>query len=94
MIRVGPEVIAGSTRMKCGLSQKMVLQMLSTSVMVRLGRVHGNRMIEATTHSSKLHERATRLVMEIAGLDRPQAERLLVRAGGSASEALRLLEQP
>ena len=53
-----------------------------------------NRMIEATTHSSKLRERATRLVMEIAGLDRTAAERLLAQAGGSASEALRLLQKP
>lgn len=74
---VGPEVVAGSTRMKGGLSQKMVLHLLSTTVMVKLGRVHGNRMTRITPLNDKLRQRAVGIVMSIAGVDQERARALL-----------------
>lgn len=87
----GPEVIAGSTRMKAGLAQKMVLHQLSTAVMVRLGRVERNRMTWLRPGSHKLWQRAVRLVAELGGVDETRAHALLEHAGGSAAEALRAL---
>lgn len=84
----GPEVIAGSTRMKAGLAQKMVLHQLSTTVMVRLGRVERNRMTWLRPGSRKLWQRAVRLVAELGGVDEARARALLERAGGSVAEAL------
>jgi len=89
----GPEVIAGSTRMKAGLAQKMVLHQLSTAVMVRLGRVERNRMTWLRPGSRKLWQRAVRLVAELGGVDETRARALLERAGGSAAEALRALRE-
>ena len=94
VVVVGPEAITGSTRMKGGLAQKMVLQMLSTSVMVRMGRVRGNLMTELGTHSSKLRERALRNLMQLSGQDRSAAERALDEAQGSVSAALAHLQNP
>lgn len=88
---VGPEAVAGSTRLKGGLAQKMVLHMLSTTVMVRLGRVRGNLMISLRTHSSKLRDRAVRIVMEIAAVERADAERALANSDGSVTDALKRL---
>ena len=87
---VGPEVIAGSTRMKGGLAQKMVLHLLSTTVMVRLGRIEGNLMTNLTPVSRKLHRRAVRIVSTLARVDAEQAERLLEAHSGSISDALRV----
>jgi N-acetylmuramic acid 6-phosphate etherase len=84
----GPEVIAGSTRMKAGLAQKMVLHLLSTSVMVRLGFVTGNLMTHLRPASSKLRERAERIVMELSGVDQEQAARLLRESEGDAAVAV------
>lgn len=84
----GPEVIAGSTRMKAGLAQKMVLHQLSTAVMVRLGRVERNRMTWLRPTSRKLWERAIRLVAELGAVDEARARALLERAGGSVADAL------
>jgi len=86
---VGPEVVAGSTRMKGGLAQKMVLAALSTAVMVKLGKVRGNLMTHVTPVSNKLRGRAMRIVMEVAGVDREQARALLRASEGSVEEALR-----
>ena len=87
---VGPEVIAGSTRMKGGLAQKMVLHLLSTSVMVRLGRVEGNLMTNMVPASEKLRERGVRIVMELAGVDAATASVLFEAAGGNAAQAAEL----
>jgi N-acetylmuramic acid 6-phosphate etherase len=87
----GPEVIAGSTRMKGGLAQRMVLNQLSTAVMVRLGRVESNRMTWLRPGSSKLLRRAVGLVAELGGVDEARARALLERAGGSVTDALELL---
>ena len=77
--RVGPEVVAGSTRMKGGLVQKMILHMLSTTVMVRLGRVEGNRMTRIAPVNEKLRSRAVGIVSELAGVS-PERARELLRA--------------
>ena len=86
--RVGPEVIAGSTRMKGGSAEKMVLHQLSTAVMVRLGRVEGNRMTHLRPASHKLWTRALRLVMELGGVDEAHARALLERSRGSVADAI------
>jgi len=85
---VGPEVIAGSTRMKGGLAQKAVLHMLSTAVMVRLGRVEGNLMTNLLPSSRKLERRAIRIVMSLGGVDEGRARELLREARGSIQDAL------
>lgn len=85
---VGPEVIAGSTRLKAGTATKLVLNALSTTAMVLLGKVHGHLMVDLRAGSAKLRDRAERIVMEAAGLKRAGAARLLARAGGSAKTAL------
>jgi N-acetylmuramic acid 6-phosphate etherase len=78
---VGPEAIVGSTRMKAGTATKMVLNMLTTGAMVKLGKTYGNLMVDVLPRSSKLRDRAKRIVMEIAGVDEPEAARLLKRSG-------------
>jgi N-acetylmuramic acid 6-phosphate etherase len=87
---VGPEVIAGSTRMKGGLAQKMVLHMLSTAVMVRLGLVAGNLMANMVPASNKLRERGVRIVMELAGVGPDEAVAHLEAANGNAAQAVAL----
>jgi N-acetylmuramic acid 6-phosphate etherase len=91
VVLVGPEAIAGSTRLKGGLAQKMVLHMISTAVMIRMGRVRGNLMTELRPQSGKLRERAIRIVMALSGGDRETAERALGDAGGSVREAVQRL---
>lgn len=74
---VGPEVITGSTRMKAGTAQKMVLNMLSTGAMVRTGKVYGNLMVDVKATNEKLVERAKHIVMEATEVDREKAEAVL-----------------
>ncbi len=93
VIVVGPEAIAGSTRMKGGLAQKMALHMLSTSVMVRLGRVRSNLMLEIGAQTAKLRRRALAILMQLSGKDRARAESALDQAGGSVAKALELLKR-
>jgi N-acetylmuramic acid 6-phosphate etherase len=80
--RVGPEVIAGSTRMKAGLATKMVLHTLTTGAMVRVGKVYGNLMVDVRPTSRKLRARAARIVTGLTGLGSAAARGLLRRAGG------------
>ncbi len=89
---VGPEVVTGSTRMKGGLAQKMILTALSTAVMVRMGRVRGHHMTHVSPVSSKLRDRAARILCELGGIDDAQARELLRRTGGGVEQALALLE--
>jgi len=84
----GPEVVAGSTRMKAGTATKLVLNMLSTAVMVRLGKVHDNLMVDVKPTSAKLRRRAIGLVKEIGGISRGRAEGLLDEAHGSTKTAI------
>jgi N-acetylmuramic acid 6-phosphate etherase len=85
---VGPEVIAGSTRLKAGTAQKLVLNMISTATMIRLGYVSGNRMTNVQTRNVKLHARAVRILMAEAQLDARAANEALEAAGGSLPVAL------
>jgi N-acetylmuramic acid 6-phosphate etherase len=85
---VGPEVIAGSTRLKAGTAQKLVLNMISTATMIRLGYVTGNRMTNVQTRNVKLHARALRILMAEAGLDEDAAKTALDAAGGELPVAL------
>jgi N-acetylmuramic acid 6-phosphate etherase len=85
---VGPEVIAGSTRMKAGTAQKLILNMLSTTAMVRAGKTYHNRMVDLQAKSEKLRARSLRLVMELADLGAGEADQMLSRAGGSVKTAL------
>jgi N-acetylmuramic acid 6-phosphate etherase len=85
----GPEVIAGSTRMKGGLAQKMVLHLLSTTVMVQLGRVEGNLMTNLLPVSQKLVSRALRILMTLARIDEAEARELLDAHEGNVEAALK-----
>lgn len=78
---VGPEFVTGSTRMKAGTAQKLVLNMVSTTVMIKLGRVKGNKMVDMQLSNSKLVERGTRMVMEATGLNEGEARKLLTNEG-------------
>ncbi|MDR0803303.1 N-acetylmuramic acid 6-phosphate etherase [Fluviicola sp.] len=78
---VGPEFVTGSTRMKSGTAQKLVLNMLSTSIMIRLGHVKGNRMVDMQLSNEKLVDRGMRMVMEATGLNEQQANELLLKYG-------------
>lgn len=85
----GPEVLAGSTRLKAGTATKLVLNMLSTLSMARLGKIHGNLMVDVDTRAnSKLVERGIRLVNQIAGVDRATAQTLLEGAQGRVKVAV------
>lgn len=78
---VGPEFVTGSTRMKSGTAQKLVLNMLSTAVMIQLGRVKGNKMVDMQLSNKKLVDRGVRMIMEETGLDPEAASALLARFG-------------
>lgn len=80
-IITGPEFIQGSTRMKAGTATKMVLNMLTTSVMIKLGRVQGNKMVDMQLTNDKLIERGTKMVMEQTGLEYREAQQLLLEEG-------------
>ena len=84
----GPEVLTGSTRLKAGTATKMALNILSTGVMVRLGKVYGNRMVDVAVTNSKLEDRALRILADLAGVTRDQGRALLEASGGSVKLAL------
>jgi N-acetylmuramic acid 6-phosphate etherase len=85
---VGPEVIMGSTRMKSGTAQKLVLNMITTAAMVRLGKVYENMMIDLQMTNEKLKERSKRIVMTATGVDYAEARDVLAQAGGHVKTAL------
>ena len=87
----GPEVITGSTRLKAGTAQKIILNMLSTGTMIRLGKVYGNLMVDVKVSNDKLKERARRIVMEATGKNLREAEEALTKAAGSAKLAVFML---
>jgi N-acetylmuramic acid 6-phosphate etherase len=88
----GPEVIAGSTRMKAGTAQKMVLNMLSTAAMVRIGRIYGNWMVHVALTNQKLRRRGARILEEAAGVSPSTAEHALRQAGHNLPAALVMLK--
>jgi N-acetylmuramic acid 6-phosphate etherase len=85
---VGPEVITGSTRMKAGTATKLVLNMLTTAAMVKLGKVHGNLMVDLRAVNNKLRDRSVRIVMELTHLSRAKVQALLGRAEGKVKPAV------
>jgi N-acetylmuramic acid 6-phosphate etherase len=87
-VPTGPEIIAGSTRLKAGTAQKIVLNAISTLVMVKLGRTYGNLMIDATATNAKLRARTVRVVVQATGVDESRAVAALAEAGGSAKVAV------
>jgi len=89
---VGPEVITGSTRMKSGTAQKLVLNMISTAVMIKLGHVHSNLMIHVQMKNAKLRERGRRIVMAVSGVSYETADLLLKRAKGNIKVAILVAE--
>jgi len=88
---VGPEVITGSTRMKSGTAQKLVLNMLSTASMVRIGKTYGNLMVDMIASNGKLVARAARMVSQATGSTVPEAETALARAGNDSKLAILML---
>ena len=88
---VGPEVITGSTRLKSGTAQKLVLNMLSTASMVRIGKTYGNLMVDMIASNGKLVARAARMVSEAAGCTVQEAEATLAAAGNDSKLAILML---
>ncbi len=89
---VGPEPILGSTRLKSGTAQKMVLNMLSTASMIRMGKVYGNLMVDVQANNKKLEDRALRIVMQATELDRETCEQALLAANKKAKTAILMLK--
>jgi N-acetylmuramic acid 6-phosphate etherase len=84
----GPEVVSGSTRMKAGTATKMVLNMLSTGAMIRLGKTYGNLMVDLRASNTKLADRARRIVRAVTNLSDSESERLLRDCGGEVKTAI------
>jgi N-acetylmuramic acid 6-phosphate etherase len=85
---VGPEVVTGSTRMKAGTATKLVLNMITTGAMIRLGKTYGNLMVDLKATNNKLVDRSQRIVMEVCGVSREEAKDLLARAERSVKTAI------
>jgi len=92
VVEVGPEVLAGSSRMKAGTAEKMVLNMLSTGAMARLGHIYGNLMVNVHLKNTKLVERGLGILQQAAGVDRATAQRALTGSGNQVSVALVMLQ--
>ena len=90
---VGPEVLAGSTRLKSGTAQKLALNMISTGAMIEIGKTFGNLMVDVQATNSKLQARAVRIVRHLTGASAEEAERALSDCGGSAKIAIVLLHR-
>ncbi len=85
---VGPEVITGSTRMKAGTATKLVLNLLTTTAMIKMGKVYGNLMVDLKATNNKLRDRSMRIVSEITGLSKNKASKILEQAGGRVKIAI------
>lgn len=85
---VGPEIITGSTRLKAGTAQKLILNMLSTASMIRLGKVYGNLMVDVKISNQKLAERARRIVAEVTGVSEEEAGALLLQSENEVKTAI------
>jgi N-acetylmuramic acid 6-phosphate etherase len=85
---VGPEVVTGSTRMKAGTATKLVLNMITTGAMIRLGKTYGNLMVDLKATNNKLKDRSERIVVEVCGVSRAEARKLLEAAGKSVKTAI------
>jgi N-acetylmuramic acid 6-phosphate etherase len=85
---VGPEVVTGSTRMKAGTATKLVLNIITTGAMIRLGKTYGNLMVDLKATNNKLKDRSERIVIEVCGVSREEARKLLQAAGKSVKTAI------
>jgi N-acetylmuramic acid 6-phosphate etherase len=85
---VGPEVITGSTRMKAGTATKLVLNLLTTTAMIKMGKVYGNLMVDLKATNNKLRDRSIRIVCEMTGLSKTNAAKLLKEANGKVKTAI------
>jgi N-acetylmuramic acid 6-phosphate etherase len=85
---VGPEVVTGSTRMKAGTATKLILNMITTGAMIRLGKTYGNLMVDLKATNNKLKDRSERIMVEVCGVTRAEARRLLDAAGKSVKTAI------
>src|SRR5206468_13032438 len=85
---VGPEIVSGSTRMKAGTATKMVLNMLTTGAMIRLGKTYGNLMVDLRATNTKLADRARRIVRAVTNLTDNESDRLLKDSGGEVKTAI------
>ena len=90
-VEVGPEVLTGSTRLKSGTAQKLILNMISTASMVRTGKVYQNLMVDVMQTNEKLHTRAENIVIDATGVTRPEARSAIDAAGGSVKVAITML---
>lgn len=88
VVLTGPEAVTGSTRLKAGTATKMVLNMISTGALVRIGKTYGNLMVDLRAMSAKLVDRGERIVMEVCGVDRAQAKAAIAAAQGSVKTAI------
>lgn len=88
---VGPEIITGSTRLKAGTATKLVLNMLSTISMIKIGKVYNNLMVDLQSSNAKLTDRGIRIIMEVTGTDFDTAQETLARAGGNVKTAIVML---
>ena len=91
VVRTGPEVVTGSTRMKAGTATKLVLNTLTSGAMIRLGKTYGNLMVDLQATNAKLVDRGQRIVMEVAGVDRERASEAIALAGGRVRTAIVML---
>ena len=87
-VKVGPEILSGSTRLKAGTAQKMILNMISTSVMVNLGKVYQNMMVDVKTNNNKLMQRACRIVMKLGEVNQKEASDLLMKTDNQIKTAI------
>ena len=90
-VEVGPEVLTGSTRLKSGTAQKLILNMISTASMVRMGKAYQNLMVDVMQTNEKLHTRAENIVMDATGAERAEARSAIDAAGGSVKCAITML---
>jgi N-acetylmuramic acid 6-phosphate etherase len=89
---VGPEIISGSTRMKSGTAQKMVLNIISTTVMIKLGKVYGNLMVDLKASNIKLYQRSIRMIRSTTGISDKEAAHYLKEAGGHVKLAIMMIK--
>ena len=85
---VGPEVVTGSTRLKAGTATKMILNMITTGAMIRIGKTYGNLMVDLKATNEKLKDRSERIVVEVCGVSREEARELLAQSGWSVKTAI------
>ena len=90
-VEVGPEVLTGSTRLKSGTAQKLIVNMISTGAMVRIGKAYHNLMVDVVQSNEKLQVRAENIVMEATGVERTEARRTIDAAGGSVKTAITMV---